>query len=279
MQYADYAIWQRTHLEGDVLEGQLSYWEERLSGAANLGLPTDHVRPSVQSTEGASIQLELDGDLRDALVSLGREEGTTLFMTLLSAFKVLMYRYSGQEDVSIGTPIANRTQEELEGMIGFFVNTLVLRSDLGGDPGFRELLQQVKGTTLGAYDHQSAPFEKVVDRVVKTRDMSMPPLFQVLFALQNTPEEDGGATADTVLEASPYEDEDTTSKFDLSLSAFEDASGISLELEYCTDLFNADTIARMLSHYRELLRSIVADPASRITDLSMLTFPEERQLL
>ncbi|WP_430909746.1 condensation domain-containing protein, partial [Maribacter sp. 2-571] len=169
IQYSDYAIWQRGYLEGELLDGQLSYWEAMLRGGSVLELPTDYRRTPDTGNEGGNITLELDADLSEGLLSLSRKEGATLFMTLLSAFKVLLSRYSGQEDISVGTPIANRTQEELEGLIGFFVNTLVLRSDLGGDPKFREFLAQVRETTLGAYDHQLAPFEKVVERVVKTR--------------------------------------------------------------------------------------------------------------
>jgi len=185
LQYADYAIWQRKYLEGEVLENQLSYWEAKLSGVTTLSLPTDYVRPSVQSNEGADVSLELDHNLRNSLNSICKEEGVTLFMLLLSAFKVLLSRYSGQDDICVGTPIANRTQSELEGMIGFFVNMLALRTDLSGDPSFKELLSKVKQTTLEGYDHQLTPFEKVVDRVITTRDMNVTPLFQVLFSLQN----------------------------------------------------------------------------------------------
>jgi len=183
LQYADYAIWQRKYLEGEVLENQLAYWESKLRGAGTLSLPMDHARPSVQSNAGANVSLELDKKLSTSLSSICQEQGVTLFMLLLSAFKVLLSRYSGQDDICVGTPIANRTQSELEGMIGFFVNTLALRSDLSGDPSFKDLLARVKQTTLESYDHQLAPFEKVVERVVNTRDMSMTPLFQVLFVL------------------------------------------------------------------------------------------------
>ncbi|WP_245980573.1 condensation domain-containing protein, partial [Flavobacterium aquicola] len=179
LQYADYAIWQRRHLEGEVLENQLSYWEAKLSGVNTLSLPTDYVHPFVQNHAGAVVSLTLDDNLRTSLNSICQEEGVTLFMLMLSAFKILLSQYSGQDDICVGTPIANRTQSELEGMIGFFVNTLALRSDLSGNPSFKDLLLRVKQTTLEGYDHQLAPFEKVVDRVVATRDMSMSPLFQV----------------------------------------------------------------------------------------------------
>ena len=263
LQYADYAIWQRKYLEGTILEKQLSYWEEKLQGVNTLSLATDYVRPSVQSNAGASVSLELDQKMRTSLSSICQQEGVTLFMFLLSTFKILLSRYSGQEDVCVGTPIANRTQSELEGMIGFFVNTLALRSDLSGDPSFRDLLARVKQTTLEGYDHQLAPFEKVVDRVVTTRDMSMTPLFQVMFDFQkedtNSGEvQEGGADIDGFT-ISDYAFDMVTAQFDLTLSVSERNEGISLGINYCTALFDKATIDRMLLHYQELLESIVSD--------------------
>ncbi|WP_189457628.1 non-ribosomal peptide synthetase, partial [Aquimarina muelleri] len=196
----------------------------------------------------------------------------------LSAFKVLLSRYSGQEDICVGTPIANRTQSELEGMIGFFVNILALRSDLSGDPSFRDLLERVKDTTLSGYDHQSAPFEKVVDRVVTTRDMSRSPLFQVMFALQNTPEETTGGSGLQDIEISAYEFDSVTSKSDLTLNATEGDQGIVLDVEYCTALFKEETMERMLLHYQELLYSIVKDITQPIGKLSILTQKEQLEL-
>ncbi|WP_340203794.1 condensation domain-containing protein, partial [Ascidiimonas sp. W6] len=171
LQYADYAIWQRNYLEGEILENQLAYWEDKLKGVSNLSLPTDYHRPAIQSNKGASISFSIDKELSESIQRLCRAEGVTPFMYLLAAFKVLLFRYSGQTDICVGTPIANRTQAELEGMIGFFVNTLALRSDLSGEIEFKELLSQVKLTTLQSYEHQHAPFEKIVERVVDTRDM------------------------------------------------------------------------------------------------------------
>ncbi|WP_430909645.1 amino acid adenylation domain-containing protein, partial [Maribacter sp. 2-571] len=283
VQYADYAIWQRKYLEGEVLEQQLEYWEQKLKGAETLNLPIDYIRPSSLDNTGSRILMDLDEELCEQLLALSQTCGVTLYMTLLSAFKVLLSRYCGQEDINVGTPIANRTQEALEGMIGFFVNTLVLRSDLGGNPSFMELLEQVKGTTLGAYDHQLAPFEKVVDRVVKTRDMILNPLFQVFFVLQNTPaeEEEYLLTGSELegLKLGDFKINDNTAQFDLTLSATEEESNISLYLEYRTGLFSRETIEGMLSHYVELLRSIVASPESRLSELSMLGVSEEQQLL
>jgi non-ribosomal peptide synthetase component F len=283
LQYADYAIWQRKYLEGTILEKQLSYWEEKLQGVNTLSLATDYVRPSVQSNAGASVSLELDQKMRTSLSSICQQEGVTLFMFLLSTFKILLSRYSGQEDVCVGTPIANRTQSELEGMIGFFVNTLALRSDLSGDPSFRDLLARVKQTTLEGYDHQLAPFEQVVDRVVTTRDMSMTPLFQVMFDFQkedtNSGEvQEGGADIDGFT-ISDYAFDMVTAQFDLTLSVSERNEGISLGINYCTALFDKATIDRMLLHYQELLESIVSDITQPIGNLSMLTTQEEHQLL
>ncbi|REG90461.1 non-ribosomal peptide synthetase, partial [Flavobacterium aquicola] len=277
LQYADYAIWQRKYLEGEVLENQLSYWEEKLKGVSTLSLPTDYVRPVVQSNEGANVSLELGKDLRDSLSSICQEEGVTLFMLMLSAFKILLSRYSGQDDICVGTPIANRTQSELEGMIGFFVNMLALRSDLSGDPSFKELLSRVKQTTLKGYDHQLTPFEKVVDRVITSRDMSITPLFQVLFSLQNSEESKDAALEGVTL--SSYDTQVESSQFDLTLNVSESNNGISLGINYCTALFDKATIDRMLLHYQELLVSIAGNITQPISSLSLLTSQEANQLL
>ncbi|MBG6151653.1 amino acid adenylation domain-containing protein, partial [Aquimarina sp. EL_43] len=277
LQYSDYSIWQRKFIEGDILEDQLSYWEDKLGGVTPLSLPTDYARPSIQSYEGSSVSLTLNADLSSMLSELCTDEGATLYMVLLSAFKVLLSRYSGQEDICVGSPIANRIQSELENMIGFFVNTLALRSDLGGNPSFKEVLGSVKETTLDAYDHQLAPFEEVVDKIIATRDMSMSPLFQVMFTLQNTPE-----VRDSDLDnirTSPYDLEETTSQFDLTLTAIEEQGGISLSMTYCTALFDKDTVARMLVHYKELLNSIVKDITLPVQALSMITDQEREELL
>ncbi|WP_348739076.1 amino acid adenylation domain-containing protein, partial [Tenacibaculum sp. 190524A02b] len=258
LQYADYAIWQRKYLEGEVLENQLTYWEEKLIGVSTLELPLDYTRPSIQSTEGARVSVNIDVELTNLLKTLCKEEEVTLFMVLLSAFKVLLSRYSGQEDICVGSPVANRTQSDLEGMIGFFVNTLALRSDLSGGISFKELLNQVKTTTLEGYDNQLAPFEKIVDSVITTRDNSITPLFQVLFVLQNATDilsKDKSSDIEA-LDISGYQFDTVTSKFDLTLDASENATGITLNLEYCTALFKEGTIEQMLSHYQELLKGI-----------------------
>ena len=189
VQYADYAAWQREHLRGEVLERQLAYWRERLAGAPELlELPTDHPRPAVQTFRGASERIELPGELLERLRALGRSEGATLFMVVLSAFQVLLSKYSGSEDIVVGSPVAGRTREEVAGLIGFFVNTLVLRTDLGGDPTFREVLRRVREVTLGAYEHQELPFEKLVAELQPERSLSHSPLFQVSFTLDDAEE-------------------------------------------------------------------------------------------
>ncbi|WP_126651528.1 non-ribosomal peptide synthetase [Chryseobacterium aureum] len=278
LQYVDYALWQRNNLEGAVLDRQLSYWEDQLKDVKVLELPTDYRRPALQSFSGASLSFELDGSLSAGISSLSREEGVTVFMTLLGAFKVLLSRYSGQEDICVGTPVANRTRKELEGMIGFFVNTLALRSQVAGEKSFRDFLQDIRHTTLEAYDHQQVPFEKVVERVARTRDMSVTPLFQVMFVLQNTPDSveielDG-------LSLRNYESqEQQTSKFDLTITIEESTSGFSVNMNYCKDLFREETIRSMFIHYQELLQSIVASPATLVGELSLLTVEEKHQLL
>src|SRR6185503_3064299 len=188
IQYADFAVWQREWLSGEVLEEQLDYWRKQLTGASTLELPTDHVRPPVQSYHGATRMVELSEELTRGLRELTRREGVTLFMTLLSGWLALLGRYSGQWDISVGTPIANRTRGEMEGLIGFFVNTLVLRTRMKPTASFREQIQQVREVCLGAYAHQDVPFEMLVEELQPERDMSRSPLFQLMFVLQNAPE-------------------------------------------------------------------------------------------
>ncbi|MGG8495333.1 amino acid adenylation domain-containing protein [Tenacibaculum sp. TC6] len=277
LQYSDYAVWQREHIEGEFLENQLSYWENKLKGVTPLTLPTDFVRPSVQSRVGSNLYFELDKSLKDSLVKMSQEEGVTLFMLLLSAFKILLFKYSGQNDICVGTPIANRTQSDIEGMIGFFVNTIALRSSLEEKMNFKALLEEVKKTTLESYDYQMAPFDKVVERIGESRDMSITQVFQVMFDLHNIPEQkklkiDG-------VNFTPYEFEEDTAQYDLILVAKEHKEGISLNLEYCSDLFEQETAQRMLYHYEMLLRSIVTDNKQSVASLSILTNEEKEQLL
>jgi len=277
IQYADYAIWQRKYIDGKVLDRQLSYWKDRLLGTELLKLPTDHTRPSIQSAKGAVKEFNISKDLSEQLQRLSVKEGVTMYMLLLSAFSVLLRKYTGQEDICIGVPIANRRQQETEGLIGFFVNTLALRIDLRGNPTFLELLQRIKQITLEAYINQDAPFEKVVENVVKERDLSHHPLFQVMFTMQNTPDADTLAMSGVALSGESYKE--NTSKFDLDIDIYERSYGLIIKVEYCTDLFEGLTIERMFQHYQQLLESIIGNPSQKITALKILSGIEEHQLL
>ncbi|MBZ5554817.1 MAG: amino acid adenylation domain-containing protein [Acidobacteriia bacterium] len=277
LQYADFAVWQRQWLQGEVLESQLVYWKRQLAGApALLELPTDRPRPPVQTFVGAVATLDLPKALSEQLRNLARSEGVTLFMLLLAAFQTLLHRYSRQEDVVVGSPIANRTRMEIEPLIGFFVNTLALRTDLSGNPTFRELLARVRAVALGAYSHQDLPFEKLVEEIRPERSLSYSPLFQVAFALENAP---ASPLELAGLTLTPLQVEWKNSKFDLTVFMHESPEGLRGGAEYNTDLFDTTTIERMLSHFRTLLEGIVADPAQPIAALPLLTGTERRQLL
>jgi amino acid adenylation domain-containing protein len=277
IQYTDYALWQREWLSGEVLAAQLAYWKEHLRGApAALDLPLDRPRPAVESHRGAMLPILLPRELSTALGLLSRREGVTLFMTLLAAFQVLLHRHSGQDDIVVGSPIAGRTRVETEGLIGFLVNTLVLRGKLGGDPTFRELLAQVRESTLGAHAHQDVPFEKLVEELAPPRDLGRAPLFQAMLILQNAPASPP-SLGDVSLAWLAVER--TTAKFDLTLSIWETAEGLAGALEYATDLFDAATMARMAGHLQALLEGAVADPGARVSDLPLLTEPERCRLL
>ena len=276
IQYADYAVWQREWLSGEVLASHLDYWKRQLQDLPTLQLPTDRPRPAGQSYRGSQQAFKLSGELTQELKKLSRQEGATLFMTLLAAFQTLLSRYSGQEDICIGSPIANRKYVEIEGLIGFFVNTLVLRSDLSGKPTFRELLSKVKWAALQSYAHQDLPFEKLVEELQPERNLGMSPLFQVMLALQNYPRNDFAAPG---LAVSPMELRHNTAKFDLSLVLTETADGFEGRLEYSTDLFDPTTVTRMIFHFQTLLEGIVANPDQLISELPILTEPERHLLL
>ncbi|MDQ2902116.1 MAG: amino acid adenylation domain-containing protein [Chloroflexota bacterium] len=274
IQYVDFSQWQREWLQGPVLEKQLSYWKEQLAGApAMLQMPLDHLRPATQSFRGSRHLFTLDKALTEQLKALSNHEEGTLFMTLLAAFQVLLYRYSGQEDILVGTPIANRNRTELEQLIGFFVNNLVLRTDLAGNPAFRSLLKRVREVTLGAYAHQDIPFEKLVEELEPERDLSRNPLFQIMFSLQNTLRSDITLTD---LAVQPLEIDSGTARFDIILLLEENEQGLSGTFGYSTDLFDASTIARMAGHYRTLLEAIVRNPDQQIAALPLLA-PAERE--
>ncbi|WP_201367419.1 non-ribosomal peptide synthetase, partial [Dictyobacter formicarum] len=274
-QYADFALWQHAWLQGDVLDRQLDYWKQQLQNATTLALPTDRPRPLVQSHEGAREVFVLPTTLSDNIKSLSQRMGVTLFMTLLSSFYVLLYRYTDQEDLLVGTPIANRHLAATESIIGFFVNTLVMRANLAGNPTFEALLTQVREIALAAYTHQDAPFEKVVETVQPERDLSRTPLFQVLFTLQNfsSPDRDFGG-----IHAESLEILSKNARFDLTLSVLENEQGLRCEMGYNRHLFDPGTIVRMSHHWQTLLQDCVARSGCAISDLTLLT-PEEHRLL
>lgn len=277
IQYADYAIWQRTHIAGQILQTQLQYWGQQLKDTQALQLPTDRPRPSLPGKQGAEYQFSIDATLTDTLRSWSQEQGATLFMTLLTAFKVLLSRYSRQTDICVGSPVSGRTQQEIEGLVGFFINTIALRSHLDGNPAFVTLLQQVRETTLAAYEHQDTPFEKVVETVVKERDLSRSPLFQVMFVLQNTPPAQELSLGN--LQVNRKDIPHQTAVFDLTLSMVETPDGMNGAIEYSSQLFSESTIERLCGHFRQLLQSIAQDPYEKIHTLPMLTDREEEQLL
>jgi len=277
IQYADYSAWQRQWLQGEVLEQQVRYWQQQLAGApALLELPTDHPRPAVQSFQGRTYQATLPSTLTAEVKRLAQQQGVTLFMVLLSAFQLLLARYSGQQDIAVGSPIANRQHAELESLIGFFVNTLVLRMTLDTTSTVADLLQQVRRVALEAYAHQDVPFEQIVEALPFQRTLAYAPLFQVMFILQNAP------TAPLELDnisLAPLEVNTGTAKFDLTLEMQETPQGVVGRWEYNSDLFEASTIARMASHFEILLEAMVTDVQQLITTLPLLPPHERQQLL
>ncbi len=277
IQYADFAIWQRKWLQGEVLDNQLNYWRKQLAAAPTfLPLPTDKPRPARQSFTGAHQEFQLSLELTQKLTELSQQQGVTMFMTLLAAYGTLLYRYTGQSDILIGTPIANRNRREIESLIGFFVNTLVMRTDCSENPSFQELLMRVREMSLGAYAHQDLPFEMLVEALQPERNLSHTPLFQVMFALENTPLSEvkmSGLTIDSL----PLEW--GTAKFDLTLSMQNTETGLMGVWEYNTDLFNSETVERMNGHFLTLLEGIIANPNERVSQLPLLTKVEQQQLL
>ncbi len=281
IQYADFAVWQRQWLQGEILENQLNYWKKQLTGAPPLlELPTDKPRPATANFRGHSISFQIDSELTEKLKLLSQKSGVTLFMTLLAALNTLLFRYSGQDDILIGTPTANRNRQEIEPLIGFFVNTLVLRNSLEGNPNFSGLLQQARNVVLEAYANQDVPFEQVVDGLEIERSLSYNPLFQVMFALQNAPL---NALKLPNLKAQYLAVENQRIKFDLSLflEEIDTEKGSYLEgfWEYDGDLFTPERITRMVGHFQTLLKGIVANPQQTIGELPLLTESEKQQLL
>jgi amino acid adenylation domain-containing protein len=269
MQYADYAVWQRQWLQGEVLEKQLSYWKQKLQGAPPvLELPLDRPRTAVQTYKGARESLALSSGFTEALKALSQRENVTLFMTLLAAFQVLLYRYTGSEDIVTGTPVANRTLVEIEDLIGFFVNTLVLRTDLSGDPTFREVLGRVRETTLDAYGYQDLPFERLVEELRPERNLSHAPLFQVFFNMASQQQNIANFYDMTV---EPLMLPGMQSKFDLTLYVKEQSNNILLSIVYNADLFDSARIHEMLAQYQLLLERMTEEPQLRISGFSLVT--------
>ncbi|HET8913522.1 MAG TPA: amino acid adenylation domain-containing protein, partial [Ktedonobacteraceae bacterium] len=277
IQYTDFSLWQHSWLKGSVLEEQMAYWKQQLTGAPSLiTLPTDYPRPTLQTYRGSTYSFELPGRLIKQVQALSRREGVSLFMTLLTAFTILLARYSGQDDLVIGTPIANRTHTELENLIGFFVNTLALRINISHHPTFREALAQVREITLGAYAHQAIPFEKLVEELSPERHLEHSLIFQVMFALHNTTET---MAAFSDLNVEELITANYTSQFDLTLMMAETENGMIGTFEYNTDLFRPERIERMYTHFHTLLQHIVTSPDQTVTRLPLLSSEEKQRML
>ncbi|HEU0252165.1 MAG TPA: condensation domain-containing protein, partial [Pyrinomonadaceae bacterium] len=267
IQYADFATWQRGWLQGEALDQQLNYWRKQLADIPDqLELPFDKPRPAVQRFRGATESITLSRELTEKLRALSYKQGSTIYMCLLAIFQTLLYRYSGQTDIVTGTPIANRTRSEIEGLIGFFVNALVLRTKVEGDLTVRQMIARVREVCLGAYAHQDVPFEQLVEELQPERDLSRQPLFQVMFILQNLPQDISVSTGLTI---KPVDVESTTSKFDLSFF-WAEAETLMGSIEYNTDLFERSTIVRMLGHFESLLEAAVANPDLKLSELPLL---------
>jgi amino acid adenylation domain-containing protein/non-ribosomal peptide synthase protein (TIGR01720 family) len=275
IQYADYSLWQREWFSGERMESELAYWRQQLSNASPLELPADYPRPKVQTFRGAKKSTLLAPELLESLRGLTYKESSTIFMAALAAFKVLLYRYSNQPEITVGTPVAGRTQSETESLIGFFVNTLVLRTIVAGDPRFTEFLRQVREVSLGAYAHQELPYEKLVEELHPGREQGRSPLFQVMFALEDTvlPQLEFAG-----LQISPVEIESPTAKFDLLTSIRESSQGLHVSFQYNSDLFEDATIERMMGYFQQLLRGAGAESRQHISAIPILTEGERRQI-
>ena len=276
IQYGDFSQWQQEWLESGGMDGQLAYWKEQLRDAPQLEFPTDRPRPIEPTFRGATHTLTLAASISEALQALGHQENATLFMTLLAIFQVVLHRYSQQDDIIVGTPIANRNRSDIEPLIGFFVNSLALRSDFSTNPTFRELLRQTRRVALDAYANQDLPFECLVQEILPERDVSQNPLFQVLFSLDNTPH---SALQLPGLTLSSMDLETDVAKFDLALNMAESASGLVGGLEYNTDLFGAETIARLAEHFGNIAETVAADPDQQISELPLLSESQRQQIL
>jgi non-ribosomal peptide synthetase component F len=276
IQYGDYAVWQRAYLGGAVLEKQLGYWREQLQGVGVLELPTDHVRPAVQSYRGGHEAVWVGEAVSAGLRELSRGEGVTLYMTLLAAFKVLLHLYSGAREIVVGSPVAGRNRTEVEGLIGFFINTLVLRSEVGGGESFRELLRREREVVLEAYAHQEVPFEKLVEELQPERSLSHSPLFQVWFVLQNlqTPATPARELPDLTMSTMKLVSE--VARHDLRLDINETPQGLGGSFQYSTDLFEPATVARMARKFEALTQAIAENPDARLNELKEVLAEKEK---
>ena len=274
LQYADFAVWQRTWLQGPVLDAQLAYWRTQLAGVAPLPLPTDAERPAVPTHAAAAVPWALDPALTTAVRALSRAAGVTVFMTVLAALQVVLGRLAGQDDVVVGTDVANRTHEETEGLIGFFVNQLVLRTSLAGDPSVTALLGQVRETCLAAYAHQDLPFERLVEALAPARSLTRAPLFQVKLLLDRAPR---GADAVGGLTLAPFASGAPLIKLDLRIALVDTPSALVGTLQYATALWARETVARLGVRLQQVLAAMVADPTQRVRALPLVTADEQAQ--
>jgi len=278
IQYVDYATWQNKWLSSDIINQQLTYWKKHLDGACTvLDLPTDKPRPAIQTYNGSTFLFEISSQLLKQLNDLSVKQSATLFMTLLSVFSILMGRYSQQKDILIGSPMANRKSPEVDSLIGFFVNTIIFRADLSNNPSFTTVLKRIKQTCLGGYNHQDIPFEKIVDELQIERDLSRSALFQVMFSLQNTPMDSSFKLSGVKVSHSQIPT--NTSNFDLTMDVTETEGQLQGVVEYNPDLFNKETIARLVTHFSNLLESIVSEPEQKLSELSVLSPAERHQQL
>ena len=276
VQYADFAEWQRDWLEGDVLRTQLDYWKGRLANLPVVELPTDRPRPVVQTDHGGRYPFQLSEALSARIRDFAQKNRATPFMALLAGFQALLHRYTGQPDIPVGSPIANRNRLETEGLIGFFVNTLIHRADFSDDPTFFDLLARVREDAMGAFAHQDLPFEKLVEELNPERTLTHTPLFQVMFAFQNVPPGDLELPG---LEVTPFAGASRTAKFELTLTMFDSPEGLSGSFEYSADVFDAETVQRMARHFETLLQNAVRDPAQRVSRIGVLPPEELRRLI
>ncbi|NER91291.1 amino acid adenylation domain-containing protein, partial [Moorena sp. SIO3A2] len=282
IQYADFAVWQKNYLQGETLSSQLNYWKQKLLDLPQLQLPTDHPRPAVETFNGAGIPINISAALTSKIQQLTQKQGATLFMTLLAAFKVLLYRYSGQEGIAVGSPIANRNYSEIEGLIGFFVNSLVMYTDLGGEPSFQEVLNRVRQTALEAYAHQDLPFEKLVEELQPERSLSQNPLFKVAFAVQQGEAMSPSFSLPNLeleLGLEQWMGDRMTVRMDMELHLWQEGEEIKGFCAYNRDLFEAETIQRVLLHYQNLLSALVETPEQPISQLPLMKEAEIDQIL